>query len=142
MSLNLTSRLAKLEAQQAPPVALENCFTPGIRLLSLLLAVHLGGLQDHEAIAEGTARALGYGRVAEMRAAMQAEGTAVFDWGSRHGAAVEQMLATRRSGPATGETNEAAIRSLVSGLPEGFRSYFIDTDSEKAIDLAAEWVSL
>lgn len=142
MSLNLTTRLAKLEAQQAPPPALENCFTPGIRLLSLLLAVHVGGLQPHEAIAEGTARALGYDRAAEMRAAMQAAGTAGFDWGSRHGDAAERLLATRRTGPAEGATNEAAIRSLIAGLPEGFRAYPSLAAAEPAIDLATTWVSL
>lgn len=142
MSLNLTTRLARLEAQQAPPAVIEISHSPGIRLLWLLLAVHAGGLQPREAVAEGVARAVGYDRAAEMRAAMQAEGTAFIEWNTRHGMAIDSLLATRRNGLATEEANEVAIRSLVADLPEVFRSSPIMNITDEAIRHAAEWVSL
>ena len=142
MSLNLASRLAWLEAQHVAPTAAEISYSPGTRLLWLLLAAHAGDVQPHEAMAEGVARACGYGRAAEMRAAMKADRTAFIEWNTRHGAAVELLLATRRNGSATGETNEAAIRSLVSDLPERLRSYPTMDTADEAIRHAAEWVSL
>ena len=142
MTPNLSSRLARLEAQHAAPSVIEISYSPGIRLLWLLLAVHAGDVQSHESLAEGVARACGYGRVAEMRAAMQAEGTAFIQWNTRHSIAVEAMLAPRRTGSSTGDTNEAAIRSLVAALPEEFRSYPTMNIADEAIRHAAEWVSL
>lgn len=142
MSLNLTTRLARLEAQQAPPAVIEISHSPGIRLLWLLLAVHAGDLQPRETVAQGVARALGYGSAAEMRATMRAEGTAFIEWNARHGTAVDLLLATRRNGPAMEEANEAAIRSLVADLPEEFRSGPIVDITDEAIRYAAEWVSL
>lgn len=143
MTPNLMARLARLEGQTAPPPALANAFTPGIRLLWLLLAVHAGGLQSHEAIAEGTARALGYDQATAMRAAMQSEGTAFIEWNSRHSVAVAALLNERGGGVSAGMgNNETAIRSLVSDMPEEFRSAPRIDDAEGAIRLAAEWVSL
>lgn len=142
MTAKLMDRIARLEAQQAPPPVADISYSPGIRLLWLLLAVHAGGLQGHEAIAEGVARACGYGRAGEMRAAMKAGGTDFIEWNSRYGAAVELLLATRRIGPSTGDTNEAAIRALVAEVPEEFHSYPTMDIAEEAIRHAAEWVSL
>jgi hypothetical protein len=140
---NLMARLARLEGQAAVPPVLANAFTPGIRLLCLLLAVHAGGLQPHEAIAEGTARALGYNQVREMRAAMQAEGTAFIEWNSRHSVAVTLLLNERSGGASAGmDRNEAAIRSLIADMPEEFRAHSRIADAETAIRLATEWLSL
>jgi hypothetical protein len=66
MTAKLLDRIARLEAQQAPPVVIETTITLGIRLLWLLLAVHAGDLQSHESISEGAARALGYQPVSRL----------------------------------------------------------------------------
>ncbi|SDO52337.1 hypothetical protein SAMN05216360_12546 [Methylobacterium phyllostachyos] len=143
MTPNLIARLARLEGQQPPPAALASEFTPGIRLLWLLLAVHAGDLQPHEAIAEGTARALGYERAGEMRSAMQADGSAHADWNARHSVAITLLLVERGGGAAAGmDSNEAAIRSLVSEMPADFLTRLGIADVDRAIRLATEWVSL
>lgn len=141
--IDLDKRLARLEADRAPPAVLETSFTPSIRLLCLLVGVHAGNLQPHEAVAEGTARALGYGTGRELRAAMTAERTAFLGWGSQHGEAVEQLLAKHGGGSCAGmERNEAAIRALLSDLPEAFQNHHSVVDMDAAVRLAAEWVSL
>lgn len=143
MVVNLAARLARLEAQRTPHAALETTFKPGIRLLWLLLAVHAGELQPHEAVAEGTARALGYERAGELRAAMRAEGTASLEWGSRHTNAIMALLVPRGGGISAGmAANEAAIRFLLSDVPADLRSRMALADAEEAIQVATEWVSL
>ena len=143
MIANFAARLARLEAQRTPPAGLETTFTPGIRLLWLLLAVHAGELQPHEAIAEGTARALGYERAGELRAAMRAEGTASLEWGSRHTAAITALLVPRGGGISAGiAANETAVRSLLADVPAELRSRMTLADDEDAIHIAAEWLSL
>jgi hypothetical protein len=143
MTTKLMDRIARLEAQQAPPTVVEISYTPGIRLLWLLLAVHVGDLQPHEAISEGVARALGYAKAGEMRAAMQAGGTDFIDWRSRHSVALTMLVSAQGSGAAAGMTsNEAVIRSLVSSVPEKFQSYSSIADAEEAIQLVTEWASL
>ncbi|MCJ2111199.1 hypothetical protein MKK64_08345 [Methylobacterium sp. E-025] len=143
MTSNLMTRLTRLEGQAVLPPAMANPLNPGIRLLLLLLAVHAGGLGAKQSIAEGVARALGYGHVKETRAAMQAEGAAFIGWNSRHREAVTLLLSQRNGGPATGmDRNEVAIRSLIADMPEAFQAYPYLVDAEPAIILATEWVSL
>lgn len=143
MTVNLAARLARLEAQRTPPAALETTFMPGIRLLWLLLAVHAGELQPHEAIAEGTARALGYERAGELRVAMRAEGTASLEWGTRHTAAIMALLVPRGGGISAGmAANETAIRSLLTDVPVELQARMALADAEEAIQIATEWVSL
>lgn len=141
MSPNLLIRLARLEAVQAAPVALETSFTPALRMLRLLLAVYLGSLGPGEDVAAGEARALGYRTAAEMHAAMVAARTAVIGWGSTHNEAVLRMLAPFGGGSAGGmSVNGDALRSLLSTLPEVFTDH-PDADPDQ-IDAATEWVSL
>ncbi|MCJ2120086.1 hypothetical protein MKK65_26525 [Methylobacterium sp. J-001] len=143
MTTKLMDRIARLEAQQAPPTVAEISYTPGIRLLWLLLAVHVGDLQPHEAVSEGVARSLGYAKAGEMRAAMQAGGTAFIEWRSRHTVALTMLINAHGGGAAAGVTsNEEVIRSLVSSVPEKFQSYPSIADAEEAIRLVTEWVSL
>ena len=143
MTPNLMTRLARLEGQAPPPPALATPFTPGIRLLWLLLAVHVGGLGGKQSIAEGVAQALDYEHVRDMQAAMRAEGVAFIDWNSRHSEAVTLLLNGRGGGASAGmERNEAAIRSLIADMPEAFQAYPYIADAEPAIRLATEWVSL
>ncbi|TXN71456.1 hypothetical protein [Methylobacterium sp. WL6] len=143
MTSNLMTRLTRLEGQAVPPPAMANPLNPGIRLLLLLLAVHAGGLGPRQSIAEGVARALGYEHVREMRAAMQAEGTALTEWNCRHREAVTLLLSQRNGGPVAGmDRNETAIRSLIADMPEAFQAYPYLVDAEPAIILATEWVSL
>lgn len=142
MTTNLLSRIVRLEDRQAPPTVVEIELSPGVRLLHLLLAVHAGDLQPHEAVAEGVARATDYGTAAEMHATMRAEGTAFIEWNSRIGTAIEALLATRRSGRSVGEANEAAIRALIADLPEAFRSHPAVDNDDHAIERANTWVSL
>lgn len=143
MIVNLAARIARLEAKRTPPEIPETTFTPGIRLLWLLLAVHAGNLQQQEAIAEGTARALAYDRAGDLRAAMRAEGTASLEWGSRHTAAITALLVPQGGGISAGiPANEAAIRSLLRDVPTELRSRMSLGDAETAILVAAEWVSL
>ncbi|MGU3661804.1 hypothetical protein [Methylobacterium fujisawaense] len=74
---------------------------------------------------------------------MQAEGTAFIEWNSRHSMAVVLLLKERSGGVSAGvDRNEAAIRSLVMDTPEELRSSFAVADTEAAIRIAAEWVSL
>lgn len=143
MIVNLAARIARLEAQRIPSAIPETPFTPGIRLLWLILAVHAGDLREHEAVAEGTARALGYERAGELRAAMRAEGTASLEWGSRHGNAITSLLSANGGGLSAGmPANEAAIRALLSDVPAELRSRMNLGDAEDAIRAATEWVSL
>ena len=141
MISNLSTRIARLEAAQAPPIALETSFSPALRLLRLLLAVHLGDLRVGEPVAAGEARALGYGTAAEMNAAMMTTGAAVIGWGSKHNTVVMEMLAQRGGGPgADMAANRIAIDALLAGLPETFAEH-PDADPDQ-IDAATEWVSL
>ncbi|TXN40684.1 hypothetical protein FV232_27170 [Methylobacterium sp. WL30] len=143
MTPNLMTRLTRLEGQAVPPPAAANTFTPGIRLLLLLLAVHTGSLRPKQSIAEGVARALGYQHVREMWAAMQADGTALIEWNCRHREAVTLLLRQRNGGPSAGmDHNEVAIQSLIADMPEAFQAYPYLVDAEPAISLATEWVSL
>ncbi|MGU3663151.1 hypothetical protein ACLBX9_03000 [Methylobacterium sp. A49B] len=141
MTPNLLIRLARLEAAQSAPVALETSFSPALRLLRLLLAVYLGGLRPGEDVAASEARALGYRAAAEMHAAMVAERTAVIGWGTAHTAAVMRMLAPFGGGSTGGmSVNREAITALMTTLPEAFTDH-PDADPEQ-IGAAAEWVSL
>ena len=143
MTPSLMTRLAQLEGQAVPPPAVANAFTPGIRLLWLLLGVHVGGLGAKQSIAEGVAQALGYEHVREMQSAMRADGTAFIEWNSRHSEAVTLLLNGRRGGASAGmDRNEAAIRSLIADMPEAFQAYPYIADAETEIRLATEWVSL
>jgi hypothetical protein len=141
MNPRLMDRLARLEAAQAAPVALETSFSPALRLLRLLLAVYLGGLRPGDDVAVGEARALGYRTAAQMHTAMVAERTAVIGWGSSHNAAVLRMLAPFGGGSTGGmSVNREAITALMTTLPEAFAVH-PDADPEQ-ISAAAEWVSL
>ena len=141
MTLNLLTRLARLEAAQAAPVALETSFSPSLRLLRLLLAVYLGGLRPGEDVAAGEARALGYRTAAEMHAAMVVERTAMIGWGTSHNVVVMRMLAPFGGGSTGGmSVNREAITALMTTLPEVFADH-PDADPEQ-IGAAAEWVSL
>ena len=93
MTANLLTRLSRLEATHASPVALDTSFTPALRLLRLLLAVYLGDLRPGEDVVAGEARALGYGSAAELHTAMTANRTSIIGWGSGHNTAVARMLA-------------------------------------------------
>lgn len=136
MTSNLLIRLARLEAAQVAPVALETSFSPALRLLRLLLAVYLGDLQPGEDVAAGEARALGHRTAAEMHAAMIAARTAMIGWGTSHNVAVSRMLA-----PFGGASDSyAALTALVTTLPEAFADH-PDADPDQ-ISLAAEWTSL
>ncbi|MCJ2113243.1 hypothetical protein MKK64_18855 [Methylobacterium sp. E-025] len=135
--------MTRLEGQAVPSPAMANPLNPGIRLLLLLVAVHVGDLGPKQSIAEGVARALGYEHVRETRAAMRAEGAAFIEWNYRHREAVTVLLSQRNGGPAAGmDRNEAAIRSLIADMPEAFQAYTYLVDAESAIVLATEWVSL
>ena len=79
----------------------------------------------------------------ELRAAMRAERTTPMEWGSRHSEAVGRLLARHGGGPAAVISgNDAAIRDLVSNLPEAFRDDRSVVEMDEAVRLAAEWVSL
>lgn len=141
MTSTLDIRLARLEAAQAPPVEVETSFAPGLRLLRLLLAVHLGDLRPGEDVVAGEARALGYGYAAEMRAAMVAEATTFIGWGTAHNVATSEMLAQRGGGSGAGiETNLMALDALLAEISAAFAEH-PNADPE-ALPIAAEWVSL
>ena len=141
MISNLSTRIARLEAAQAPPVALETTFSPALRLLRLLLAAHLGDLRSGEPVAAGEARALGYGTAAEMNAAMVTARTAIIGWGSKHNMVMMEMLDQRGGGSSVGmAANRTAIAALLAGLPGTFADH-PDADPDQ-IDAATEWVSL
>ena len=143
MTASLMSRLVRLEGRQAPPVEVETSFGPAIRLLWLLLAVHAGGLQPHEAIAEGVARALGYATARELRAAMTADRTAFIGWNRQHSEAIDRLLATQGGGlQADGTRNEAAVRALLTSLPEAFHDHHTAADAEATIKAAVEWICI
>lgn len=136
MIVNLAARLARLEAEQAPRRVLETSFSPALRLLRLLIAVHLGDLQPHEPVAAGVAKALGYGSALEMRAVLTAKGENILDWSNRHNHAVKRMLVGAEGIPQA----RAALLRLFEDLPAWARSHSFATSPD--FDTAAEWVSL
>ena len=141
MTPNLLIRLARLEAAQTAPVALETSFSPALRLLRLLLAVYLGDLRPGEDVAAGQARALGFRATTEMHVAMIAERTAVIGWGTAHNAAVTRMLAPFGGGLTGGMSpNHEALTALLATLPKTFANH-PDADPDQ-IGAATEWVSL
>jgi hypothetical protein len=141
LTANLLIRLARLEATQTAPVALETSFTPALRLLRLLLAVYLGDLRPGEDVVAGEARALGYETAAEMCAAMTANRTSIIGWGSGHNTAVARMLAPLGDGAgADMSANQDALSALLTTLPVAFADH-PDANPEH-LDAAAEWVSL
>lgn len=136
MISNLNARLTRLEADRVPSVALETSFSPALRMLRLLIAVHLGDMQRHEPVAAGLVRVLGYGTVIEMRSAMQANRETVLDWGNRHTDAAKRLI-----GDATGITeSRAELARLFEDLPAWARAHSFAVDPD--LDTAAEWVSL
>lgn len=136
MSMNLKGRLVRLEAEQAPRAALETSFSPALRMLRLLIAVHLGDLQPHEPVAAGVAKALGYGSALEMRMALTAKGESTLDWSHRHNEAVERMLAGAQGIPQS----RAVLVRLFDELPPWARAHSFAAAPD--LDTAAEWVSL
>ncbi|MCJ2121047.1 hypothetical protein [Methylobacterium sp. J-077] len=141
MTANLLTRLARLEATQTAPVALETSFSPALRLVRLLLAVYLGDLRPGEDVAAGEARALGFRTAGVMHAAMVAERTAVIGWGSQHNSAVMRMLTPFGGGSASEMlANHEALTALLTTLPETFADHR-DADPDQ-VSAAAEWVSL
>lgn len=136
MSLNLEGRLARLEAAQTPRAALETSFSPALRLLRLLMAVHLGDLQSHEPVAAGVAKALGYDSALEMRSALAAKGESTLDWGERHNEAVKRMLAGSEGIPQA----RVALLRLFEEMPTWARSHSFAAAPD--FEMAAEWVSL
>ena len=136
MSLSLEGRLARLEAEQTPKRVLETSFSPALRLLRLLIAVHLGDLQPHEPVAAGVAKALGYSSALEMRSVLMAKGESTLDWGNRHNDAVKWMLAGADGIPQV----RAALLRLFEELPAWAKSHSFASEPDFAT--AAEWVSL
>lgn len=140
MTASLLTRLARLEAIQTAPVALETSFSPALRLLRLLLAVYLGGLRPGEDVVAGEARALGYGSAAEMHAAMAANRTSIIGWGSGHNTAVARMLAPLGGAGADMSANQDALSALLTTLPVAFADH--PDASPEHLNAAVEWVSL
>lgn len=136
MSLNLEGRLARLEAAQTPRATLETSFSPALRLLRLLIAAHLGDLQQNEPVAAGVAKALGYDSALEMRSALTARGESTLDWGNRHNEVVKLMLAGADGIPQA----RTALLRLFEELPAWARSHAFAAEPD--FDTAAEWVSL
>ena len=136
MSPSLEGRLARLEAQQTPERALEISFSPALRLLRLLIAVHLGDLQPHEPVAAGVAKALGYGSALEMRTALMEQGESTLDWSNRYNDAAKRMLAGADGMPQA----RAVLLRLFEELPAWTRSHSFAAEPD--FDTAAEWVSL
>ncbi len=136
MSPSLEGRLARLEAEQTPKRVLETSFSPALRLLRLLIAVHLGDLQPHEPVAAGVAKALGYGSALEMRAALMAKGESTLDWGDRHNEAVKRMLAGADGIPQA----RVALLRLFEEMPAWARSHSFAAEPD--FNAAAEWASL
>ena len=141
MTASLLTRLARLEATQTTPVALETSFSPALRLLRLLLAAYLGDLRPGEDVVAGEARALGYGSAAEMHSAMIANRTSLIGWDSAHNTAVARMLAPLGGGTASDmPANRDALSALLTTLPVAFAD--ISDANPEHLDAAAEWVSL
>lgn len=140
MTSNLLTRLARLEATHASPVALDTSFTPALRLLRLLLAVYLGDLRPGEDVVAGEARALGYASAAELHAAMTANRTSIIGWGSGHNTAVARMLAPLGGAGADMSANQDALSALLTTLPVAFADH--PDASPEHLNAAAEWVSL
>ena len=136
MSLNLEGRLARLEAEQAPRATLETSFSPALRLLRLLMAVHLGGLQSHEPVTAGVAKALCFDSALEMRSALMAKGESTLDWGDRHNEAVKRMMVGADGIPQA----RAALLRLFEELPAWAKSHSFAAAPD--FDTAAECVSL
>lgn len=136
MSPSLEGRLARLEAERTPKRALETSFSPALRLLRLLIAVHLGNLQPHEPVAAGVAKALGYGSALELRTALMEKGESTLDWSNRHNDAAKRMLAGADGIPQA----RAALLRLFEELPAWARSHSFAAEPDFVT--AAEWVSL
>jgi hypothetical protein len=136
MNADIARRLARLEADQTPKRILDTSFSPALRLLRLLIAVHLGNLQSHEPVAAGVAKALGYGNPLEMRAALMAKGEITLDWSNRHNEAVKRMFAGAEGIPQA----RAALLRLFEDLPAWAHTHSFAADPD--FDTAAEWVSL
>ena len=141
MTSNLLARLTRLEAAQAVPTVLETSYSPALRLLRLLLAIHLGDLHPSEVVVAGEARALGYETAAEMHAAMTANRTSIIGWGSGHNTAVARMLAPLDGGAGADMTaNRDALTALLTTLPVAFADH--PDASPEHLNAAVEWVSL
>jgi hypothetical protein len=99
MHATLERRLVALEADRASKAAMQRPFMGAANLMVLLIAGHLGGMMEQEAVAEAYGRALGYESGSDLRSALRAEG-AILDGEEhqrRHREAVDRLLAMKGS---------------------------------------------
>lgn len=131
MSLNLSKRLALLEAQASPgdqPSPLH----PIRRLLDVLVAYHLGEIGENESIAAGMARGLGYESAGDLRVALSAseDPSKPEGYNARWQAALRRLLALKGTPPdCDSGTFGATLEALFAEMPDSLKRHpFLSPD--------------
>lgn len=126
MHHRLKDRLSRLETSRSLMASGEHPFMGGTNLMLLLIAGHLGGMAEREAVGEAYGRALGYTGGSELRSVLSVErgSPAGEERDRRHADAVARLLAMRGvsidegGGPVCD-----ALEVLFEELPEHVRQH-------------------
>lgn len=126
MHHRLKDRLSRLEEKRATVVSAEPPFMGGTNLIVLLIAGHLGGMTEKEAVGEAYGRALGYAGSSELRSVLNVgcSSPAGEERDRRHVEAMSRLLALKGvSADEGGGPVCDALRVLYDDLPEHVRQH-------------------